>query len=149
MKWIDLKIPHVPEIERILGELSNARNPRWGVFGLWRVAQIQSEVEMARGRGLLNEQGQLVAFLFARAIGPDWEITLVAVDPRWQRRGLACGLIQELLRKLEPEQNLFLEVHEKNQPACQLYDKLGFIQTGKRLRYYPDQGAALIYCFTR
>ena len=66
----------------------------------------------------------------------------LAVHPRCRRQGIATDL---LLFTFEhgARKNLskvFLEVRVNNQPAQNLYQKLGFQPVGKRPAYYQDTG---------
>ena len=85
-------------------------------------------------------------------LGCYWEIvdeahiTVLAVDPRYQRRGLGCWLLIHLLedayrRRL---QRATLEVRASNSRAISLYEAFGFEILGNRNRYYPDGEDALI-----
>jgi ribosomal-protein-alanine N-acetyltransferase len=67
-------------------------------------------------------------------------LEIIAVDPRVQRRGLARKLFDELVYQLGQAgiTEVVLEVRESNQPALELYRSLGFVETGRRPRYYID-----------
>jgi ribosomal-protein-alanine N-acetyltransferase len=49
-------------------------------------------------------------------------------------------MVNRLLKlgKQHGAENAFLEVRESNQPARKLYEKLGFVEVGRRKAYYPD-----------
>jgi ribosomal-protein-alanine N-acetyltransferase len=69
-------------------------------------------------------------------------ITILAVHPDYQRRGLGQLLLYALLRDAQKRQLEWatLEVKPSNQAALSLYQKLGFTITGRRRRYYKDTG---------
>ncbi|MFM6395318.1 GNAT family N-acetyltransferase, partial [Planktothrix sp.] len=76
------------------------------------------------------------------AILEEAHITVLAIDPEYQGKGLGQGLLFALLvsawkRKLE---RATLEVKVTNQRAINLYQKFGFKQAGRRKGYYPDTG---------
>ena len=83
------------------------------------------------------------------------EITNVAVHPDYRRRGIACALINNLIKICEVNnmQFLNLEVRESNCKAISLYNKLGFENVGLRKNYYknPTENAVLMtkYLFER
>jgi ribosomal-protein-alanine N-acetyltransferase len=54
-------------------------------------------------------------------------------------------LLNHIIAAKGQDQELWLEVHEANQAARQLYQKLGFKETGKRKRYYKDGGTAILF----
>jgi len=69
-------------------------------------------------------------------------ITLLAVNPEYQNKGLGKLLFYGLLY-LAHQQGLeraTLEVRVSNQTALSLYKKFGFEEVGKRRRYYQDTG---------
>ncbi|PSR18773.1 hypothetical protein C8255_05720 [filamentous cyanobacterium CCP3] len=89
------------------------------------------------------------------AILDEAHITVLAVDPRYQRRGLGQWLLVNLLfdacdyRRLEPDDQLVLaratlEVRPSNSRAVALYESFGFETLGRRRRYYADGEDALI-----
>lgn len=67
------------------------------------------------------------------------EILTLAVIPTARRQGLAGKLIAHALEALALKR-VFLEVAADNHAARALYEKLGFIETGRRAAYYkkPD-----------
>ena len=82
-------------------------------------------------------EDQVVAFLVARSVYPgEWEILSLATDPLHRRKGLARGLILELLTS--GADAVFLEVRESNSVARKLYKSLKFIEVNIRKHYYPD-----------
>ena len=89
---------------------------------------------------LVAEDQSVVGFLIAHDIAGEWEIENVLVAREFQRRGLASELLRTFLDIVLPggTDSIFLEVRESNQAARSLYEKSGFIQTGRRSRYYRD-----------
>lgn len=69
------------------------------------------------------------------------EILMVVLDPIYWGQG---HMKEALLQILHKYKEVWLEVHEENLPAKQLYLSLGFEITGKRLNYYKNDGAALL-----
>jgi ribosomal-protein-alanine N-acetyltransferase len=72
----------------------------------------------------------------------------VAVHPDHRRKGFAEALIDALSAGLRERGNvcLTLEVRASNDPAKALYEKLGFIQVGRRPNYYrnPKEDALIL-----
>ena len=76
----------------------------------------------------------------------------VAVDPDFQRRGIASRLLERLfeLTADDDRRGYTLEVRVSNTEAIQLYEKLGFEARGIRRGYYTDNREdALIMWGTR
>ncbi|AFZ21461.1 ribosomal protein S18-alanine N-acetyltransferase [Allocoleopsis franciscana] len=69
-------------------------------------------------------------------------ITILAVHPDYQHQGLGQLLLYALLRDAKRRQLEWatLEVKPSNQAALSLYQKFGFIEAGRRRRYYKDTG---------
>lgn len=66
----------------------------------------------------------------------------IAVAPAWQRRGLGEYLLRATLAEMQARgvTSCTLEVRVSNERAQALYRKLGFQVTGRRRRYYQDNG---------
>ncbi|TBW36476.1 GNAT family N-acetyltransferase [Siculibacillus lacustris] len=81
-----------------------------------------------------------VGFVLARAVAGEAEILTVAVDPAHRRRGVARGLMEQVLRRLYREriEAVFLEVDAGNVAAVALYRRLAFAKVGERRGYYAQ-----------
>jgi ribosomal-protein-alanine N-acetyltransferase len=67
-------------------------------------------------------------------------VTVLAVAPRWRRRGVGELLLQGLIdaaTELRVE-SLILEVRVSNLAAQHLYERYGFVVTARHQRYYTD-----------
>ena len=66
----------------------------------------------------------------------------IAVAPAWQGRGLGEYLLRNVLTRMQAEgaAACTLEVRVGNASAQALYSKLGFAVTGRRKRYYQNNG---------
>lgn len=66
----------------------------------------------------------------------------IAIAPAWQGQGWGEYLLSETLARMAAggAQLCTLEVRVSNRPAQALYRKLGFEVTGRRQRYYQDNG---------
>lgn len=88
--------------------------------------------------------GRIVGFIVSREVFPgEREILNVAVAAASRRQGVATALIQE---ELSWSREFFLEVRESNLVAQELYRKLGFVEIGRRPKYYqsPDESAIVM-----
>jgi ribosomal-protein-alanine N-acetyltransferase len=76
------------------------------------------------------------------AILEEAHITILAIDPRFQGRGLGQALLWALLKSACDRQleRATLEVRDSNLAAVSLYKKFGFKEAGRRKRYYEDTG---------
>jgi ribosomal-protein-alanine N-acetyltransferase len=87
-----------------------------------------------------DSKAGVVGFLITVLIPPHAELEVIAVSKSARRQGIARHLVANLLANLKERQitGLMLEVRESNHAALALYRALGFIQTGRRSRYYSD-----------
>jgi ribosomal-protein-alanine N-acetyltransferase len=87
-----------------------------------------------------GEGGEVVGFAIASLLPPEAELETIAVASTAQRQGLSRRLLAELAAELRAAQitEVILEVRASNQPALGLYRRLGFAETGRRVRYYHD-----------
>jgi ribosomal-protein-alanine N-acetyltransferase len=85
------------------------------------------------GRQIVGYAGVMISF-------EDAHVTTVAVDPAWQRRGIATRLLVALAREslVRGAQHLTLEVRMSNKGAQALYRRFGFAPVGVRKNYYPE-----------
>lgn len=118
--------------------------PPYPLGGSWTLRTVEVELDAQKGFGLF-EQGRLVAVVLLREIEQAWDIIMLATDAGRQRRGDMTRLLGHVATVKPSSRELWLEVHEKNLPAINLYKKLGFRQVGRRPGYYRDGGAAVLY----
>ena len=82
-------------------------------------------------------RGRVAGFLVSRQVAPgEHEILNLAVDPAERRKGIAAGLLRDVLAGIQGA--CFLEVRESNQAAIQLYESAGFAFAGRRSGYYQQ-----------
>ncbi len=83
-------------------------------------------------------QDKLVGYTCVRVMYEEAQVCNVAVLPDYRRKGIACKLIDEMLR-LSTEKGCKvceLEVNTENTPAVELYKKCGFEVAGVRKNFY-------------
>ncbi|HEV2401340.1 MAG TPA: ribosomal protein S18-alanine N-acetyltransferase [Candidatus Sulfotelmatobacter sp.] len=99
---------------------------------------------VAEGKG----QADLLGFLVARHLAPEWELENVVVAPECRRRGIGTRLMQELITRAQQANtgSVFLEVRESNASARAFYKKLGFHETGRRKAYYSNPTEDAVLC---
>ncbi|MBR1867766.1 MAG: ribosomal protein S18-alanine N-acetyltransferase [Clostridia bacterium] len=97
--------------------------------------------------GLVDErEGKVVGYIGATYCIDEAEITLVAVDEPYRRKGIATSLLNELFSVLKERsvERVLLEVRRSNYYAQKCYVKAGFSVLSVREGYYPDKEDALI-----
>lgn len=108
----------------------------------------ENEVKNDRGRDTgAKEEPENLGLGCYWAILDEAHITLLGIDPRYQRRGLGQWLLLNLLTNACQRHltRATLEVRPSNSRALALYQNLGFEALGTRRRYYPDGEDALIF----
>jgi len=90
--------------------------------------------------------GKLIGFIMSRLAAGEAEILSVAIASAWRGRGLSRQLLNLHLRRLAGLgiRAVYLEVGERNTPACRLYRRAGFNEVGRRHGYYEDGATALV-----
>ena len=94
---------------------------------------------------------EVLGFIVARKIDSEWEIENIAVTGPARRRGLGSRMMGEFLKVVREQggKTVFLEVRESNIAANNLYQKWGFLETGRRKSYYLNPAEdALILSFS-
>ena len=107
----------------------------------WSRSMFASELSKKSSICLGAFEGEhLVGYIVNSRYVDAWHVMNVAVDPAYQRRGIATGLLQHLfeLTTDEHRRGYTLEVRVSNAGAIQLYERLGFVAQGVRRGYYTD-----------
>ena len=134
-------IPAMMTLERNL--LSAAR---------WSEATYRGIVDEHRGASIVcaleNQDQQLLGFFVARILGDDCELENIVVAPELQSQGWGTKLIEALISRARSRdaKRILLEVRESSQAARALYEKCGFVISGRRRSYYQNPSEdALLY----
>jgi ribosomal-protein-alanine N-acetyltransferase len=95
---------------------------------------------------LAAEEDAPQGFVLARIAADEAEILTILVLPPYRRHGLARRMLDAVIdnAKMQGAVKLFLEVALSNVAGLELYTKVGFIQVGRRPRYYANGGDALL-----
>jgi ribosomal-protein-alanine N-acetyltransferase len=107
----------------------------------WSMNAFRQEVKnpVSHLLGLLvNEtlQGYICFWLFEG----EMQLVNIAVHPKARGRGLGNYLLNEMLEFAASRsiQTMWLEVRLSNRTARRLYEKFGFLEVGRRKKYYTD-----------
>lgn len=96
----------------------------------------------------IGEPEKPAAFVVWKDLGIEAEILALYTNPEHRGRGHMHKLLTAVFGAKRQIQTWWLEVHEHNIGALNLYQKLGFKKQGERIRYYPDGGSAVIFKLT-
>ena len=130
-------VPQVAELEKIC-----FADP-------WSEKSVASELENPLSCWLVALEGGTVAgYVGSQTVLGETDMMNVAVHPEFRRQGIAEALILVLIEDLKARQShcLTLEVRDSNASALALYEKLGFLEVGRRKNYYrnPREDALIL-----
>lgn len=88
----------------------------------------------------LDKDSKVIGCFSGWLVADELEIDNVAVAPDWRRFGIGANLITSALHAASQKGAVqaFLEVRSSNSAACSLYEKIGFMVSGRRKDYYRD-----------
>jgi ribosomal-protein-alanine N-acetyltransferase len=144
---LDIEIMRRRHLKQIM-PIENAVYPR-----PWSTGVFHAELDLARRDqryyvvGLVD--GDVVGYGGILFTPDDAHVTNIAVDPGWQRRGIASELLLELAWKAREHecQGWSLEVRVSNTAAQELYRRFGFVPAGVRKKYYENvEDAIVMWC---
>lgn len=115
----------------------------------WSVNSINSELNNPLSLWIVAcDGGKVVGYVGSQSVMGEADMMNLGVTESYRRRGIGGALVRELVAQLYKSgvHSLTLEVRESNAPAISLYDKLGFIQVGRRPNYYsnPKEDALIL-----
>lgn len=115
----------------------------------WSENSIASELNNKLSHWLVALDGEkVIAYVGSQTVLGETDMMNIAVHPDYRKRGIATELIQELINALNERNShsLMLEVRESNDPAKELYLKMGFELVGIRKNYYrnPKENALIL-----
>lgn len=115
----------------------------------WSERSISSELTNPLSLWIVAEENGVVAgYVGSQSVLGEADMMNLAVAPNYRRQGIGCELVQELVRLLSQQGThiLMLEVRVTNTAAICLYEKLGFVQVGRRPNYYlhPKEDALIL-----
>jgi ribosomal-protein-alanine N-acetyltransferase len=115
----------------------------------WSENSIASELDNKLAFWLVATEGERVAgYIGSQTVMDETDMMNVAVHPDFRRKGIAEALVNGLVEQLKTMGShcLTLEVRASNAPAIALYEKLGFVEIGRRRNYYrnPREDALIL-----
>ena len=109
----------------------------------WGEDAIALQLALPGVFGLIAERGGM---LLGRSVADEAEVLTLAVIPSLRRQGIGTALLgtaKAHVRALGGKA-LYLEVAIHNAAALALYRREGFVEVGRRRRYYADASDALV-----
>ena len=115
----------------------------------WSENSVASELKNPLSYWLVAvENGQVAGYIGSQTVMGETDMMNVAVHPDFRRQGIGEQLVNALVAELKKQEShcLTLEVRASNAPAIALYEKLGFVEIGRRKNYYrnPREDALIL-----
>ena len=115
----------------------------------WSETSVRSELSNPLSYWLVaQEDGKLIGYVGSQSVAPEADVMNLAVAPEWRNKGIGRALMTALIAQLHSRgiTALFLEVRVGNTPAQNLYRSLGFVEAGRRPKYYvnPTEDALIL-----
>ena len=108
----------------------------------WSLSLFVSELALRSTRVyyVARVDTTVVGYCGVMMAGEDAHVTTLAVDPQWQRHGIATRLLLNAVRLVTQRgaRHMTLEVRVSNAPAQALYRRFGFHPAGVRKGYYVE-----------
>jgi [ribosomal protein S18]-alanine N-acetyltransferase len=110
---------------------------------VWGEDAIDLQLALSGSFGLIDQRGGM---LLGRVTADEAEVLTLAVAPAVRRRGIAMALLSAARAEIAVRggKAVFLEVSVGNLAAQALYHRFGFVEVGRRQRYYADSSDALV-----
>lgn len=115
----------------------------------WSENSIASELNNPLSFWLVAEvNGQVAGYVGSQSVLDAADMMNFAVSPDYRKQGIGQALVKNLVHHLQQNNviALLLEVRVSNAPAIALYEKMGFVQVGRRPKYYhnPREDALIL-----
>ena len=115
----------------------------------WSETSVRSELSNPLSLWLVAQDGgKVVGYVGSQSVAPEADVMNLAVAPEWRNKGIGRALMTALIAQLHSRgiTALFLEVRVGNTPAQNLYRSLGFVEAGRRPKYYvnPTEDALIL-----
>lgn len=118
----------------------------------WSLQMFEREIVHSKIAHIytVRRKGDIVGYFSLWKIVDEGHLTNITVAPEFRRQGfgeIICREVIRLAREIRIRK-VTLEVRVTNETAIRLYEKLGFIRTAVRPKYYENQIDALIMDLT-
>lgn len=115
----------------------------------WSERSVASELKNPYSMWFVACEGDRVAgYVGSQSAIDEADMMNLAVHPDYRRKGVAQELVTALCDGLTQKgiRCLLLEVRASNEPAKTLYERMGFVQVGRRPNYYrnPKEDALIL-----
>ena len=113
----------------------------------WTEAHFAEELRSPRAKVFVLEEGPALAgYAGLVVIPPEAQVSVIAVSPDHERKGLGRELLAGLIAHAKENDcaTVTLEVSSGNAAALALYRRAGFTVVGRRAKFYNDGSDAVL-----
>ena len=116
---------------------------------LWDMRQITEELRLDFSNPtVLESDGHIIGYCVFWNVADELQLNNFGIRPEYRRRGLGTLMLNHIMTRYDAEKprpgKIILEVSSENLPAISFYKKNGFIETGRRKKYYKKSDAILM-----
>lgn len=105
----------------------------------WSQNAIQESMNAGTSFYVARSKNSVSGYMGVSKIAGEGYVTNIAVLPTYRRQGIGKALLEYVLNDCKNElEFISLEVRVSNTAAISLYKKLGFVEVGKRKRFYTN-----------
>ncbi|WP_195986291.1 ribosomal protein S18-alanine N-acetyltransferase [Clostridium sp. D53t1_180928_C8] len=120
----------------------------------WTLDSINNELNNPLAKYVIAKDlstKEVIGFVGVWIIAGEGDITNIAVNPKYRKKGIASELLINLFKMCKTFncEDITLEVRASNIPAQNLYKKFGFKKEGLRKGYYSDNNEDAIIMWKR
>lgn len=109
---------------------------------LWTYTEFDQDSKYSK-YNVAKQNNEIIGFIATRQVLDEIEIVNVVTRNDKRNQGVASNMLSHIIRNSDANK-INLEVNEKNIIAKNLYSKFGFIEVGKRPKYYKGQDDAIL-----
>jgi [ribosomal protein S18]-alanine N-acetyltransferase len=114
----------------------------------WTRRQFEDELRLAFSDvWVIDDAGAIIGFAVTWTVADEIQLNNIGIREDSRRRGLATMLLDQIVDAAfrgGRVRKVFLEVSEKNEAARLFYQASGFVESGRRKRYYDGIDAILM-----
>ncbi len=138
-QYVRIRRMEATDLDRVMEIADSTKNaPNWRREAY--LAAIDPAASPRRVALVAETSSDLAGFAIASLTLPEAELEAIVTAVPFQRRGVARNLVDFVVKYLRAEgvSEVLLEVRASNLQALAFYRAVGFVESGKRPRYYAE-----------
>lgn len=149
VSFVRVRPMHAGDIDRVMAIADSlTQAPHW-TRSVYEAALDPNSIPQRVALVAENRRtGTVAGFAVVSLVAEQAELESIAVPENEQHHGIGALLLSWLIDRMKAigAREFILEVRSSNQRAWQLYRRLGWVESGRRARYYtePEEDAVLM-----